>query len=91
MIGFAIDIEHTGSVLKVTVKCQKVNGNHDAAKSLFHGRISATNVNLVLPEIQDLSMVTLNSFFHIQNGHLAYAASINGGDGTCLVIRMKKE
>jgi hypothetical protein len=79
-----VDFEHNGSILKITVRYRKVSGNHDAVRALLNGGTVQNYVgNPIVPAIQDLSMVSVNSFFQLDDGELAYVVSI-ASDGTCL-------
>jgi len=85
-----IDFERNGSVLKINVRYCKVEGSHDAVRGLFQGRIEAVPLSQLIPRTQDLSVVTVNSFFKLSNGQLAYVSAINE-DGMCLCTEAQGE
>ncbi len=78
-----IDFEHNGSVLKITIRYCKVDGSHEVVRSLFPGVVVRRSLSQLVPVQQNLALVPINSFFKLNNGHLAYVVSIDQ-NGSCL-------
>jgi hypothetical protein len=78
-----IDFEHNGYLLKITVRYCKVDGSHEVVRRLFRGIIERPILSEIVPVQQDLALVSINSFFKLNNGHLAYVVSIDQ-NGSCL-------
>jgi hypothetical protein len=85
-----IDFEHNGAVLKITVRYCKVDGSHNIVKGLFQGRIEAVPLSQLVPVTQDLSAVSVNSFFQLDDGQLAYVTAINA-NGLCMCTEAQGE
>ncbi len=77
-----IDFEFTGTVLQVTVRYKKVFGTNAAVSTLFSGDVRQTSLASTLPANQNLNLVSVNSFFKLDDGELAYVVSI-GENGLC--------
>jgi len=77
-----IDFEFTGTVLRVTVWYKKVFGTNAAVSTLFSGDVRQTSLAITLPANQNLNLASVNSFFKLDDGELAYVVSI-GENGLC--------
>ena len=77
-----IDFEFSGTVLRVTVRYKKVFGTDAAVRGLFPGEVQQTSLRNTLPATQNLKIVSVNSFFKLDDGELAYVVSI-GANGLC--------
>jgi len=85
-----IDFEFTGTVLQVTVRYKKVFGTNAAVSTLFSGDVRQTSLASTLPANQNLNLVSVNSFFKLDDGELAYVVSI-GENGLCRCKEAQRE
>lgn len=67
-----LDLEYNRSSLRVTVRYCKVDGRNDAIRRLFSGVIERRSLSEMVPATQNLSVVTVNSFFRLDGRELLY-------------------